>query len=60
MKTSLGYIGADSFNRQRQGQGGQGQRRGGSGGAGSGGGGGGSRRGVVVAEAGADIALIRL
>ena len=39
MKTSQGYIGADSFNRQRQGQGGQGQRRGG------GGGGGGPRRG---------------
>ncbi len=37
MKTSLGYIGADSFTRQRQG--GQGQRRGG------GGGGGGQRRG---------------
>jgi 23S rRNA pseudouridine2605 synthase len=35
MKTSLGYIGADSFSRQRQGQG---QRRGGNGGAGSGGG----------------------
>ncbi len=32
MKTSLGYIGADSFTRQRQGQG-QGQRRGGGGGA---------------------------
>jgi 23S rRNA pseudouridine2605 synthase len=30
MKTSFGYIGADSFTRQRQGQGGQpGQRRGG-------------------------------
>jgi 23S rRNA pseudouridine2605 synthase len=43
MKTSLGYIGADSFTRQRQGQGqGQGQRRGGGGG---GGGGGGQRRG---------------
>lgn len=27
MKTSFGYIGADSFTRQRQGQGGQGQRR---------------------------------
>ena len=40
MKTSQGYIGADSFNRQRQGQGGQGQRRGGGGG-----GGGGPRRG---------------
>lgn len=42
MKTSLGYIGADSFTRQRQGQG-QGQRRGGGGAAG--GGGGGQRRG---------------
>jgi 23S rRNA pseudouridine2605 synthase len=49
MKTSFGYIGADSFTRQRQGQGqGQGQggrRRGGGGGGfggGSGGGGGGS------------------
>jgi 23S rRNA pseudouridine2605 synthase len=31
MKTSLGYIGADSFTRQRQGQG-QGPRRGGAGG----------------------------
>jgi 23S rRNA pseudouridine2605 synthase len=41
MKTAFGYIGADSFTRQRQGQG-QGQRRGGGGG---GGGGGGSRRG---------------
>jgi 23S rRNA pseudouridine2605 synthase len=43
MKTSLGYIGADSFTRQRQGQG-QGQRRGGGGGGGGGGrnGGGGS------------------
>jgi 23S rRNA pseudouridine2605 synthase len=29
MKTSLGYIGADSFNRHRQGQGGQGAGRGG-------------------------------
>jgi 23S rRNA pseudouridine2605 synthase len=37
MKTSFGYIGADSFTRQRQGQ----QRRGGAGG---GGGGGGSQR----------------
>ncbi len=36
MKTSFGYIGADSFSRQRQGQG---QRRGGTGG------GGGQRRG---------------
>ncbi len=42
MKTSFGYIGADTFTRQRQAQG-QGQRRGGSGGGGgySGGGGGG-------------------
>jgi len=40
MKTSFGYIGADSFTRQRQGPGG-GQRRGGGGG----GGGGGQRRG---------------
>ena len=39
MKTSLGYIGADSFNRQRQGPAGGGPRRGGSGGPG------GSRRG---------------
>ena len=38
MKTSLGYIGADSFTRQRQGQG-QGQRRGGGGSGGGGGGG---------------------
>ena len=55
MKTSLGYIGADSFTRQRQGgAGGQrgpggGQRRGGGGGgggqAGGGGGAGGQRRG---------------
>ena len=57
MKTSLGYIGADSFTRQRQGgaggQRGGGQRRGGGGGAGGGGGsfggggggGGGQRRG---------------
>jgi len=51
MKTSLGYIGADSFTRQRQGQG-QGQRRGGGGGGGgrggggsAGGSGGGQRRG---------------
>ncbi len=44
MKTSFGYIGAETFTRQRQGQGqGQGQRRGG--GAGNGGGGGGPRRG---------------
>jgi len=40
MKTSLGYIGADSFTRQRQGQGQGGQRRGGGGSGGSGGGGG--------------------
>lgn len=45
MKTSLGYIGADSFNRQRRGPGpgfggpGGGQRRGGGGGGGSGRGG---------------------
>jgi 23S rRNA pseudouridine2605 synthase len=39
MKTSFGYIGADSFTRQRQGQGQGGQRRGG------GGSGGGQRRG---------------
>jgi 23S rRNA pseudouridine2605 synthase len=47
MKTSFGYIGADSFTRQRQGQGqGQGQRRGGGGrGPGGGGGGGGGSRG---------------
>jgi len=48
MKTSLGYIGADSFTRQRQGQGAGGPRRGGGGrgnGGGSGGGGGGQRRG---------------
>ncbi len=46
MKTAFGYIGADSFTRQRQGQG-QGQRRGGGGGnfGGSGMGGGGSSRG---------------
>ncbi len=48
MKTSFGYIGADSFTRQRQGQG-QGQRRGpgrGNGGSsGNSGGGGGNRRG---------------
>jgi 23S rRNA pseudouridine2605 synthase len=43
MKTSLGYIGADSFTRQRQGPGGQ--RRGGGGGGGGGGSGGGQRRG---------------
>ena len=42
MKTAFGYIGADSFMRQRQGQG-QGQRRGG--GSGQGGGQGGSGRG---------------
>lgn len=48
MKTSLGYIGADSFSRQRKEQRG-GQRRGGGGGGGGGGGfggqGGGRRRG---------------
>ena len=45
MKTSLGYIGADSFSRQRKEQR-QGPRRGGPGGApgGGGGGGGGPRR----------------
>ncbi|HQZ08350.1 MAG TPA: pseudouridine synthase [Burkholderiaceae bacterium] len=50
MKTAFGYIGADSFTKQRQGQG---QRRGGpgrgpggpSGKSGGGGGGGGNRRG---------------
>ncbi len=42
MKTAFGYIGADSFMRQRQGQG-QGQRRGG--GSGQGGGQGGNGRG---------------
>ena len=49
MKTAFGYIGADSFTRQRQGPGqGQGPRRsGGSGGGGAGGAGGGNgqRRG---------------
>jgi 23S rRNA pseudouridine2605 synthase len=47
MKTSFGYIGADSFMRQRQGPGGGGggQRRGGGGGGGGGGGPGGQRRG---------------
>jgi len=39
MKTSFGYIGAETFTRQRQAQG-QGQRRGGSGGGYGGGGGG--------------------
>jgi 23S rRNA pseudouridine2605 synthase len=43
MKTSFGYIGADSFMRQRQGGPGGGPRRGGAGGGG--GPGGGSRRG---------------
>lgn len=44
MKTSFGYIGAETFTRQRLGQGpGQGQRRGG--GTGNGGGAGGPRRG---------------
>lgn len=49
MKTAFGYIGADSFTRQRQGTGGGPRRGGGSGGGGSGGGGfggpGGGRRG---------------
>ncbi|MFC5605347.1 pseudouridine synthase [Variovorax soli] len=51
MKTSLGYIGADSFSRQRRdgrgggGPGGGGARRGGGGGGGGGQGGGGRRRG---------------
>jgi len=47
MKTSLGYIGADSFSRQRKEQRGGGQRRGGGGGGGGGfgGQGGGRRRG---------------
>ena len=45
MKTAFGYIGADSFTRQRQGPGqGQGPRRGGGGGGGPGGGNG-QRRG---------------
>ena len=44
MKTSLGYIGADSFSRQRKEQR-QGPRRGGPGGGGPGGSGGGRRRG---------------
>jgi 23S rRNA pseudouridine2605 synthase len=45
MKTAFGYIGADSFTRQRQGPGqGQGPRRGGGGGGGTGGGNG-QRRG---------------
>ncbi|MGA0571065.1 pseudouridine synthase [Variovorax sp. VNK109] len=43
MKTSFGYIGSDSFTRQRQGGPGGGQRR--NNGGGGGGGGGGSRRG---------------
>ncbi|NPC54010.1 rRNA pseudouridine synthase [Caenimonas sp. S4] len=51
MKTSLGYIGADSFTRQRQGQG-QGQRRGGGGGGGGFGGGGGGGRGGGGGSAG--------
>ena len=48
MKTSFGYIGAETFTRQRQGQGqgqGQGQRRGGGGNAGGTGGGAGGPRG---------------
>lgn len=44
MKTSLGYIGADSFSRQRKEQRQGPPRRGGSGGAPGGGGGGGPRR----------------
>lgn len=44
MKTSFGYIGADTFTRQRQAQGQPGQRRGG-GSMGGGGGGGGSSSG---------------
>ena len=48
MKTSFGYIGAETFTRQRQGQGqgqGQGQRRSGGGNAGGMGGGTGGQRG---------------
>ncbi len=45
MKTSFGYIGADSFTRQRQGGPGQGGQRRGGGGGGGGGSGGGQRRG---------------
>ena len=44
MKTSFGYIGAETFTRQRQAQG-QGQRRGGGGGTGGGGYGGGGGTG---------------
>ncbi|WP_418125567.1 pseudouridine synthase [Variovorax sp. 160MFSha2.1] len=44
MKTSLGYIGADSFSRQRKEQRGGGQRRGGGGGGGGFAGQGGGRR----------------
>ncbi len=44
MKTSFGYIGADTFTRQRQAQG-PGQRRSGGGGSGMGGGGGQRRSG---------------
>ncbi|MDW5441740.1 pseudouridine synthase [Polaromonas sp. SM01] len=44
MKTSFGYIGAETFTRQRQAQG-QGPRRGGGGGFGAGGGGGGGGAG---------------
>jgi 23S rRNA pseudouridine2605 synthase len=44
MKTSLGYIGADSFNRQRRGGGGGGPSGGGPSGGGMPGGGGGNRR----------------
>ena len=48
MKTSFGYIGADSFTKQRQGQGqrrGAGRGNGGGGGLGGGGGGGGGQGG---------------
>jgi 23S rRNA pseudouridine2605 synthase len=45
MKTSFGYIGADTFTRQRQGQGQGQQRRGGPGMGGGGGNTGGQRRG---------------
>ena len=47
LKTSQGYIGADSFQRQRQNasRGGQGKPRGGPGGGGQRSGGGGSRGG---------------
>jgi 23S rRNA pseudouridine2605 synthase len=45
MKTSFGYIGADTFTRQRQGQGQGQQRRGGGSGMGGGNNAGGQRRG---------------